>query len=70
VSTLRHRLKQTEKAMRPLETRKSALEAELAADLDHRRMAELGAQLSGVLAELASLEERWLAIGEQLETHR
>jgi hypothetical protein len=71
LSTLRHRLKETEKAIRPLDKKKALLEAELlTGTADHQRMAEAGALLASVLGELAALEERWLEIGEQLESHR
>ena len=66
-STLRHRVKEAEKAMRPLERRKAELTDALVATTDHEQLAELGTQLSAVEAELADLEEQWLEAQELLE---
>ena len=70
-STLRHRMKDLEREMRPLENRRSRLEADLAdAGHDHQRLGRVGAELTEVQAELAALEEEWLHLGEQLEARR
>ncbi len=66
-STLRQRVKEIEKTMRPLERTKEALTAELLSTTDHAMLAELGTQLSDVEAKLESLEEQWLETQEQLE---
>jgi len=68
-STLRFRMKDLERAMRPLEKRRERLTSDLdGAGADHRRLAELGAELAEVQRELARLEDEWLAAGDQLES--
>ena len=57
-----------EQQMLDLQTRKHGLEARLATSLPPQEIGELGTQLSQVDAELAALEEKWLAISEQIET--
>jgi ATP-binding cassette, subfamily F, member 3 len=57
-----------EQQMLDLQTRKHGLEARLATSLPAQEIGELGTQLSQVDAELAALEEKWLAISEQIET--
>jgi len=69
-STIRHELKEVEKAMAKVEKRQAALNAELestATSSDHQRMAELGADLNSVLADIDALEERWLTLSEEQE---
>jgi ATP-binding cassette subfamily F protein 3 len=57
-----------EQQMLDLQTRKHGLEARLATSLPAQEIGELGTQLSQVDAELAVLEEKWLAVSEQIET--
>ncbi|MDQ5918910.1 MAG: ATP-binding cassette, subfamily er 3 [Pseudomonadota bacterium] len=57
-----------EQQMLDLQTRKHGLEARLASSLPPQEIGELGTQLSQVDAELAVLEEKWLAISEQIDT--
>jgi ATP-binding cassette subfamily F protein uup len=66
-STLRARLKQVERALQPLEKRRAALEEQLASTTDHRALADLGAELAAVGAQLSELEERWLEVASELE---
>ena len=67
-STLRRLLRETEKEIAALERRRDGLIAELAAaGADHEAMTRLGHELAAVEAELAAAEERWLALGEELE---
>jgi len=67
-STVRHELKQTEKALAKLEKSIAALhEALLAASDDHEILARSGAELAAREAELASHEERWLELSSELE---
>ena len=56
-----------EQQMLDLQTRKHGLEARLASSLPPQEIGELGTQLSQVDAELAELEEKWLAVSEQIE---
>ncbi|MDQ5945186.1 MAG: ATP-binding cassette, subfamily er 3 [Pseudomonadota bacterium] len=57
-----------EQQMLDLQTKKHGLEARLATSLPPQEIGELGTQLSQVDAELAVLEEKWLAISEQIDT--
>ncbi len=66
-STLRHRIKEFEKAMRPLERRKEKLTEELVATTDHQLLTELGNELSDVEGQLSTLEEQWIEAQEMLE---
>ncbi len=67
-STLRHRQREIDKELRRLERRRAELEAALAeAVADRAELARLGAELTDVLAAQADAEDRWLAVGEQLE---
>ena len=43
------------------------LAAELAATSDHRELDRVGRDLSAVETELATAEERWLALAEEAE---
>jgi len=67
--TLRHLMKDAEKAVRRLEKRRSGLASDLAAldGTDHQRMATIGSELAGVEAELAATEERWLHLAEEAD---
>lgn len=66
-STLRHRVKEIEKAMRPLDKKKGELTDKLVTATDHQVLTDLGTELSKVEAELSELEERWLEAQEALE---
>ena len=67
-STIGHELRQTEKTLARLEKQKADLEAELLeAAEDHRAMADLGARLGAVSAELEAAEERWMELAEEQE---
>jgi ATP-binding cassette subfamily F protein uup len=66
-STLRHQLKQIEKALRPLDKQRTALETRLAAATDHRELATLGAELAAIGTEVEALEEQWLEVASRLE---
>ncbi|MCU1370852.1 MAG: putative transporter ATP-binding protein, partial [Ilumatobacteraceae bacterium] len=68
-STLNRLMRDTEKEMRKLDKKRSALARELAAvdGADHVALAAAGQQLAAVDAQLAETEERWLALGEELE---
>ncbi len=68
-STLGHLMRELDKTIKRLERRKAELTDELEASLDnHRRLAELGDELSRVGDELASAEEEWLALAEEQES--
>ena len=68
VSSIRHDLKATEKAMVRLEKRVAALnDALVDAAADHQALRELGDELGVVQGELAAHEDRWLELGEELE---
>ncbi len=69
-STLRHLMKEADKAITRLNRRRETLEADLAAKAStaaHTELTELGAQLGAVNAELAATEENWLALAEEAE---
>jgi ATP-binding cassette subfamily F protein uup len=70
-STLRNLIKEADKALSRLERRRRELEgavSEAAAGADHVRLAELGAALVEVEKEQGEVEERWLALGAELES--
>ncbi len=60
----RQQLKEVERDMRKLETRRDRLTAEVdkADPADHRRLAELGSELAEVGDALAQAEDRWLEL--------
>jgi ATP-binding cassette subfamily F protein uup len=67
-STLRHRLKQAERAIGRMEAALNDLTEQVTeAASDHVRLAELGRSLAGAESELAAAEEDWLALSEELE---
>lgn len=67
-STIRHELKSVEKDMARLDKKRTALTAELeAAGSDHEALVRIGAELTPVVEEITSLEERWLALSEEAE---
>jgi ATP-binding cassette subfamily F protein uup len=70
-STLRHLLKAADKDLARLARESAALEGrvhEAAERGDHHSLAELGAALSAVQARQVEAEERWLALGTELES--
>jgi ATP-binding cassette subfamily F protein uup len=68
-STLRFLMKESEKAMRKLESRRDVLLAELAATdpADHVALTEVTRSLGEVDAELAAAEESWLELATEAE---
>jgi len=72
-STLRHLMKQAEKAMRSLEKRHAALAEELHAATgtgDHVELARVGREMAAVSAELSAAEETWLELADEAEAAR
>lgn len=68
-STIGHELRSTEKSMARLEGQVAELnEALLGAGTDHERLTDLGARLADRQSRLVEAEERWLALGEELES--
>jgi ATP-binding cassette subfamily F protein uup len=68
-STLRRMLRDVDKELAAVARRRDRLLAQLAeAGSDHEAMVRLGRELTVVEAELATLEERWLEVGEELES--
>jgi len=68
-STLNRLMREAEKEMRKLDKRRAKVAEELASldGSDHVRLAEVGQELAAADAALAETEERWLALGEELE---
>jgi hypothetical protein len=69
-STIRHQLKQAEKALAATQRRHAALAAQLVevgAAGDHVRMADLGAELAAATAEMDAAEEAWLELAAEAE---
>ena len=64
---LRKELEQADKRMAQLSQDKAALETQLSTQLALGQLAQAGKQLKAVNDELASLEERWLALSGQIE---
>ena len=70
-STLRHLMKQADKELAALNRRHDELEAELAgAGNDHEVLRRVGAELAEVAAQVAGVEEQWLALAEEAEAAR
>jgi ATP-binding cassette subfamily F protein uup len=70
-STLRNLIRTADKDLARLGRERAALEADVAAAAatgDHQELARLGAALADVQARQAEVEERWLALGEELES--
>ncbi|MFV0309932.1 MAG: ABC-F family ATP-binding cassette domain-containing protein [Desertimonas sp.] len=68
-STLRRLLRETDKELATLERRRTRLHADLvAAGADHETLRRLGDELTTLDAEIAAVEERWLALGTELES--
>ena len=67
-ATIRHELKQAEKELDRLETRKIQLETALfEAGTDHHKLSESGAALAECSAEHARAEDLWLRLSDELE---
>ena len=69
VKPLKKELDQAEKRMAQLNTDKTSLEAQLAADPAPQKIAETGRKLKTINEELASLEERWLELSGEIDAH-
>jgi ATP-binding cassette subfamily F protein uup len=62
-STIRERLKRTEKELAALQRRRAAVEAELVAvGGDHIALGRLGTELASLQAEIECTEDRWLEL--------
>jgi ATP-binding cassette subfamily F protein uup len=62
-STIRERLKRTEKELAALQRRRAAVEAELVAvGGDHVALGRLGTELASLQAEIECTEDRWLEL--------
>ncbi|HAY68014.1 MAG TPA: glycerophosphodiester phosphodiesterase [Acidimicrobiaceae bacterium] len=66
-STLRHRLKETEKLIKKADKSVTALTNQLANATDHSTMASLGTELHTAQAALDALEEQWMETSLELE---
>jgi ATP-binding cassette subfamily F protein uup len=69
-STLNRLMRDAEKEMRKLDKKRSTLAGKLAEvdGSDHVELASVGQELAEVDGQLAETEERWLALGEELES--
>jgi len=67
LKTLRRDQGKLEQAMLDRQARKHALEARLAKPLPTSEIAEVGLELKKIDDELASDEEKWLTLAEQIE---
>ena len=69
-STLGRLMKDAEKEMRKLDKARSVLVDQLGTidPADHQALAAVGQDLADIDARLAETEERWLALGEELES--
>jgi hypothetical protein len=68
---LRNLLRDADKELAKLARERTKLEAEVAGAAgtgDHQELARLGAALADVQAREAEAEERWLALGTELES--
>jgi Uup-like ABC transporter family protein len=66
---LRHLIRQAEKELATLERRRGRLADDLAdAGADRDALASIGTELAAVEAELADVEQRWLALAVEAET--
>ncbi|TXH89597.1 MAG: ATP-binding cassette domain-containing protein [Rhodoferax sp.] len=63
---LKKELQEVEARMALLNTQGSALEGQLATNTHPQEIAEIGRQLKAVTDELATLEDRWLNLSEQI----
>ncbi|HWG74446.1 MAG TPA: ABC-F family ATP-binding cassette domain-containing protein [Acidimicrobiales bacterium] len=66
-STLGHMLRQTDRDISRLARRRDQLMTDMEGITDHRELERVGAELGAVQAELAVVEERWLALAEEAE---
>ena len=69
-STLRRLIQDAEKELAKLDKRHRALDDDVAAAAaagDHARLAELGAAVAEVDAQVTAVEERWLELGAELD---
>ena len=64
---LKRELEQNEQRMTAIEKEKSTLEAQLSSPLPPAEIAEAGRRLKTLSDEMAALEERWIAVSEQLQ---
>jgi len=64
---LKRELEQNEQRMAVIEHEKSALEQQLSTPLPPTEIAEAGRRLKALTEEMATLEERWLELTEQLQ---
>ena len=68
-STLRRMLREVDKELAGLNRRRERLHADLAAAAsDHEAMVRLAGDLAALDAEITATEQRWLELGEALET--
>jgi ATP-binding cassette subfamily F protein uup len=70
-STLRRLIKDSEKDIARLERARTKIDEQVAAAAssgDHTALAELGAEVARLDGEIADAEERWLALGAELES--
>jgi len=68
-STLRRMLREVDKELAGLARRRERLHGDLAAATsDHEAMARLGRDLAALDAEITATEQRWLELGEALES--
>ena len=66
--TIRHDLKEAEKAMARLEKKVAGLHSALVgAGTDHSELRRLGDELAAIESELAGVEDTWLELGAELE---
>ncbi len=65
---LKREMERSERAMENLNKEKAELEARLASAIPPAEMAEAGKRLKAVNDSIASIEERWLELTEQIET--
>jgi ATP-binding cassette subfamily F protein 3 len=64
---LQRELDAAERAIAALEAEKTQIEARLATPVPPSELADAGRRLKVIQEELSTLEERWLALGEELE---
>jgi len=67
-STIRYELKSVEKDMARLDKKRTALTVELeTAGSDHEALVRIGTELTPLVDQISSLEERWLELSEEAE---
>ncbi len=67
-STLRHRLRTTERAVADARTRCEELRDALGVNSDHAELAQLGQSLAEAESDLLEAEESWLAVADEIES--